>query len=111
MPRIYDPDIYTNYRRHKAPDGWGSLCPDDVQVPWAQDLLDTGVEVAGDVYNVDGEMCYRAQTHDVDKWHGHPIPWSRLPNAARRALISTGRLTDTDWRKAIRKNLGSEYRL
>lgn len=109
MPRRYDPDIYQTYRRHKAPEGWGSLCPEKMTIARAQELLDSGVDVGGHVYNVDGELAYRAQHHTAELWHGHPIPWSRLPNAARHALIAAGRLTDAQWRKAIRQNLGNEF--
>ena len=105
MPRIYDT---TGCRKHKRPDGWGSLCPDDVNQETAQELLEAAVQVDDAMYNVDGEMAYRAFEHRPGLWHGHPIPWSRLPNAARKALIARGHLDDATWRKAIRKSWGAE---
>jgi hypothetical protein len=76
----------------------------------AQRLLDTGVVVGDAAYNVEGQFAYRAQEHAPNRWHGHPIPWSRLPNDARRELVHKGRLTDKDFLAALRRNLGSEFR-
>jgi hypothetical protein len=103
---VYNPD---GYDKHKEPKGWGSLCPQGVSLTDAQALLETGVRVADEIYNVDGQTAYRAQRHDTNRWHGHPIPWSRLPVAAWRGLITAGRLTAKDFRKAIRSGLGAEF--
>lgn len=102
---IYDPD---GYRKHKQPDGWGSLCP-PLELDVARALFASGVRVENHVYNVDGEFAYRALQHRPGLWHGHPIPWSRLPSEARKLLIESGRLTQTQFRKAVRKGLGQEF--
>ena len=77
-------------------------------------LLVTSCEVDGARYNVEGEYCYRAFSHGVDAngeslWHGHPIPWSRLPTEAKIQLIEKGRLSNIVYRKAIRRSLGMEF--
>lgn len=109
--RRYD---ISDYRKHKRPEGWGSLCPDDVDLNQAQSLLDSGVECDGVIYNVDGGYCYRAFSHGIGPegstlWHGHPIPWQRLPSVARRGLEHCGRLQPGVFRKALRKGWGSEF--
>ncbi|NOY90980.1 MAG: hypothetical protein GXP55_07175 [Deltaproteobacteria bacterium] len=109
MTRIYDT---SDYKKHKRPKGWGSLCPDDT-LSRAQNLLDSGASVGDAVFNVEGELCYRAQSHaerdGATYWHGHPIPWTRLPPSAKNALVASGRLDLAVYRKAIRKSWGREF--
>lgn len=102
---IYDTD---GYRKHKRPEGWGALCPDDLTED-PQSLLDTGITVGDAIFNVSGDYALRAQEHRDGRWHGHPIPWSRLPNDARKGLIAAGRLDEQTYRKAIRKGWGKEF--
>jgi hypothetical protein len=103
--RTYNTD---GYRRHKRPEGWGSLCPDDLpELP--QQLLDTGVSIDDCVYNVSGQYALCARSHSPGRWHGHPIPWTRLPSAAKNALIGAGRLDPSKYRKALRKGWGAEF--
>ena len=100
--RVYHTD---GYRKHKRPEGWGSLCPDDLgESPQA--LLDSAVPDGDALYNVCGDYALRAQCHHAERWHGHPIPWSRLPSSAARALIDAGRLTKERYFKALRQNWG-----
>jgi hypothetical protein len=104
-PLIYDTD---DYRKHKRPGGWGSPCPADLdETP--QRLLETGVEVERSVYNVSGKYALCAETHRPGRWHGYPIPWSRLPAQAKNALIAAGRLDGATFLKAIRKGWGKEF--
>lgn len=106
MPeRIYSTD---GYLKHKRPAGWGSLCPDDLAES-PQALLDSAVADGDALYNVCGKYALRAQSHADARWHGHPIPWSRLPPEARRALIASGRLSKEFYLRAVRKNWGSEF--
>lgn len=111
MERKYEIE---NYKKHKRPKGWGSLCPEHVSIQQAQALLDSGVEVEGAIYNVDGEFCYRAFCHQKTRegttlWHGHPIAWARLPVQAKQGLVSVGRLDAVRYRKAIRRGWGQEF--
>lgn len=103
--RVYDTD---GYRKHKRPDGWGSICPEDLAED-PQELLESGVVVGNAIYNVCGDYALRAQSHGEGRWHGHPIPWTRLPTAAKNALIEAGRLTSATFRKALRKKWGTEF--
>lgn len=100
----------SNYRRHKDPGGWGSICPHITQEE-AQQLLNDSVEAGRSRYNVCGEQCFQANCDNTVEsvWHGFPIPWSELPAEAKNKLIDKGVLTNTFYRKAIRKSLGSEF--
>ena len=103
----------TNYKKHKRPGGWGSICPPMTQEQ-AQELLDKSVEAGKSRYNVSGEYCFQSNGDNTDSngeqvWHGFPIPWSRLPTEAKNKLISIGALTTAFYLKAIRKSLGSEF--
>lgn len=86
LPQVAIYDAST-YRKHKRPKGWGALCPDYVNQETAQALLDTGANVDGVIYNVSGRHIFRAFAHLPNTYHGHPIPWSRLPLAAAEQLI------------------------
>jgi hypothetical protein len=109
VTRRYDT---STYKKHKRPQAWGSPCPDDIDGTGAQLLPSTGVEVDGAIWNVDGRTCFRAFSHGADGaitlWHGHPIPWSRLPVAAKNRLIDAGRLDEATFRKAVRQRWGSD---
>jgi hypothetical protein len=94
---VYDT---TNYRKHKRPE-------DLTESP--QELLETAVSHGDAVYNVSGIYAVRAFQHRPGTWHGHPIPWSRLPSEAVGQLIASGRLKSAAYRKALRKNLGQEF--
>ena len=96
------------YQKHKWPNGWGSICPDDLAES-PQALLESGVRVGDSVFNVCGDYALQARQHIEGRWHGHPIPWSRLPAEAKNALIEAGRLTPAKYLKALRKNLGRDY--
>ncbi len=102
---IYDP---SGYQKHRRPKGWGSICPDDL-ADLPQSLLDSGAADGKEIYNVSGAYALCAQEHRPGVWHGYPIPWSRLPSAARQKLVESGRLDPATYRKAIRKSLGSEF--
>ncbi len=45
--KVYNPD---GYDKHKEPKGWGSLCPPGVSLTDAQNLLESGVRVADEIY-------------------------------------------------------------
>ena len=42
-------------------------------------------------------------------WHGFPIKWSDLPTDAKNQLIAKGRLTNKQYKKALRKPLELEF--
>lgn len=111
VARVYDT---SNYRKHKRPGGWGALCPIELDSTAAQELLQSAAEADGALWNVKAEMCFRAFRHETtssgdEHWHGHPIPWTKLPKPAVSQLVDKGLLTMKEYRKAIRQNWGREY--
>jgi hypothetical protein len=103
----------SNYRKHKRPDGWGTLRPSMTQDE-AQKLLGDSVQSGKARYNVCDEYCYKSFSHDTDEmgetlWHGFPIKWSDLPTEAKNLLIAKGRLTNKQYKKALRKPLELEF--
>jgi len=106
-----------SYGKLERPKGWGSLSPDQAlgstpegALEQAQALLVSGVEEGRSIYDVHAGYAFRAEEHLPGVWHGFPIPWSRLPIAAVRGLIAGGRMDMSTYRKAIRKNWGSDER-
>ena len=90
------------------------MCPEHVRTQQAQALLESGVEVEAAIYNVDGEVCYRAFCHQqtadgTTLWHGHPIAWARLPVQAKKELVNRGRLDPKRYRIAIKRDWGREF--
>lgn len=108
MPDIYD---VSTYRKHKRPDGWGSICPDHLDQAAAQALLNGSVLVGEARYAVDDRWALKAYQHEPGRWHGFPIPWTRLPVDAARTLMDRGLLDARTWHKALRQRWGSEYGL
>ncbi|MBT9545097.1 MAG: hypothetical protein IV090_06885 [Candidatus Sericytochromatia bacterium] len=96
----------SGYRKHKRPEGWGSLCPEDLDED-PEVLLNSGVLVGKQRYNVSGKYAFAAQNHHGSNWHGYPIAWKNLPTEAKNELISSGRLDRKTYDKALRKNWGS----
>ena len=102
----------SSYRKHKRPDGWGTLCPLMTQDE-AQQLLEDSVQAGRARYNVSGEYCFKSFSHATTNegetlWHGFPIKWSDLPTEAKNQLIAKGRLTNKQYRKAVKRPLELE---
>lgn len=106
MADIYD---VSEYRKHKRPGGWGSICPQHMDQAAAQALLNGSVKVEDARYAVDERWAFKAYQHDEGRWHGFPIPWSALPPEAARALIERGLLDKPTWLKALRQGWGAEF--
>ena len=101
-----------NYRKHRRLSGWGLICPSMTQAA-AQELLDKSVEVGKSRHNAWDEYCFQSNSDNTENngepvWHGFPIKWSDLPTEAKNKLIANGTLTNTFYRKALRKSLGLE---
>lgn len=108
MPDIYD---VSEYRKHKRPKGWGSICPEHFDQAAAQALLNGSVLVDDARYAVDEGWALKAFQHRPGHWHGFPIPWSTMPVEAVRGLIQRGLLDEQTWKKALRQGWGREYNL
>jgi hypothetical protein len=93
--------VYEGNPKHKAP--WqpgrkGSLCPPDVSLERARELLQASVLDGRKRYAVDGGRAFCAQQHDAEKnrWHGYPIAWREVPGAVVHALLQNGAATRRD---------------
>jgi hypothetical protein len=80
----------------------------------AQMLLEDSVEADRARYNVSGDYCFKSFSHATGEkgeglWHGFPIKWSDLPKEAKNQLIAKGRLTNKQYKKALRRPLDSGF--
>ena len=91
---IYEPWV----EKHKAPMGFGSLCP-EVSKDRAQELLHVAVldpkGTSNALYAIDGEWCFVARPTRVEEgvFHGYPVPGCEVPNRVLRQLEDDGRIT------------------
>lgn len=82
-----------------------TLCP-----AWshnlAQALLDESLEDLpnGSRFATRDGMAFIARHTVGDVWHGHPVPWSAVPDAIREALIADDKVT----RRQIKSLFSSE---
>lgn len=93
--------VYEGNPKHKAP--WqpgrkGSLCPKDVELARARELLQSSLPEGKQRYAVDQGRAFCAQQHDPAKnrWHGYPIPWREVPASVRRRLRESGAVNPRD---------------
>jgi len=93
---------YVGNPKHKQP--WqpgrkGSVCPPAVD--GGALLRDSVVDSwkPRSRWATDGRDAYEAKNSNVvdssgdEVWHGHPVPWSRVPPRVRKAWQSEGRLS------------------
>jgi hypothetical protein len=93
--------VYEGNPKHKAP--WqpgrkGSLCPQDISLERAQELLHASVVEGRRLYAVDKGRPFCAQQHNVAKnrWHGYPTSWKDVPAAVRHQLMEAGVVTSRE---------------
>ncbi|HXP62677.1 MAG TPA: hypothetical protein VN829_19410 [Dongiaceae bacterium] len=93
--------VYEGNPKHKAP--WqpgrkGSLCPADISLDTARQLLQSSILVGRRRYGADKGRAFCAQQHDAakDRWHGYPVGWRDVPVAVRQQLIEAAALTPRD---------------
>lgn len=77
----------------------GSLCPTDVDLERAHQLLESSELVDGSRYAVHDGRAYCAQGDDTHGWHGYPIGWKDTPETLRWKWLRAGRLRRTDIRR------------
>ncbi len=87
--------VYEGNPKHKAP--WqpgrkGSLCPADVSIERARELLQSSVEDGKMRFGADKGRAFCARIHDTAKnrWHGYPVAWKEVPLPVRTQLLKTG---------------------
>ena len=90
--------VYEGSQKHKAP--WqpgrkGSLCPADISVDRARQLLQTSILDGKKRYAADKGRAFCARQHDAAKnrWHGYPVGWKEVPSAVRQQLMEAGAVT------------------
>ena len=93
--------VYEGNPKHKAP--WqpgrkGSLCPTDVTLERARELLRSSVLQGKKRYAVDGGRAFCAHEHNPTKnrWHGFPVGWKDVPTAVRRQFLEGKQVTARD---------------
>jgi hypothetical protein len=95
--------VYEGNAKHKAP--WqagrrGSLCPREVTVEQAQQLLNASILYGKKRYAVDNQgrpFCARAHEPARGRWHGYPVGWKEVPievqkTCREKGLVSTRQL-------------------
>ena len=90
--------VYEGNPKHKAPwqpDCKGSLCPQDISLERAQELLHASVVEGRRRYAVDKGRAFFAQQYNIAKnrWHGYPTSWKDVPAAVRHQLMEAGVVT------------------
>lgn len=93
--------VYEGNPKHKAPrqpGRKGSLCPADVSVARARELLQKSVLEGKKRYAADQGRAFCAQQHDgaKNRWHGFPVGWRDVPASVRQQLLTSGALTPRD---------------
>ncbi|MGO8677670.1 MAG: hypothetical protein ACLQVX_17570 [Limisphaerales bacterium] len=93
--------VYEGNPKHKAP--WqpgrkGSLCPPDINIESARQLLQSSILQDRRRYAVDKGRAFCAQQHDAGKnrWHGYPIGWRDVPPAVRKQFMAAAAVTARD---------------
>ena len=90
---------YERNDKHKQP--WqrgrrGSLCPADMDLATAQNLLQDSEAVDGKRYAVHEGRAYCAQEHGADVWHGYPVGWVEAPGSLLRRWLEQRRMRRRD---------------
>ncbi|MGO9201260.1 MAG: hypothetical protein ACLQM8_12095 [Limisphaerales bacterium] len=88
--------VYEGNAKHKAP--WqagrrGSLCPREITVEQAQQLLNASIPHGTKRYAVDGQgrpFCGQAHEPAKGRWHGYPVGWREVPIEVQKAFQEKG---------------------
>ncbi len=96
--------VYEGNPKHKEP--WqpgrkGSLCPTDVTLERATELLHLSVAKGNARYAADNGRPFCARQHNSGKnrWHGYPVVWKEVPAEVRQELIQKGMVAARDIKK------------
>lgn len=83
MPPVYESN--PKHREPRQPGRKGALCPRDIGLARAQEMLDESVEEGRRRYAIDNGRPFCARQHDAlrNRWHGYPISWSEVPGSVR----------------------------
>jgi len=80
---------YQHNRKHKEP--WqpgrrGSLCPPDIGLPQAQQLLKDSLSDGQHRYAVSNGRPFKGQDDGTGVWHGYPVGWVEVPESVRKSF-------------------------
>lgn len=92
---------YQGNPKHKEP--WqpgrrGSLCPRDVDLTLAQQLLDGSIHVGAARFAAWQGQAFCAREHQPDTWHGYPVQWHEVPPPVRNQWVCCGLVSRSDIR-------------
>jgi len=90
---------YEGNPKHKHP--WqpgrrGSLCPKEIDVERAQELLAASVEIGAVRFATQGGRAFCAREHRAGAWHGYPVGWREVPPKIRGEWLSAGLIARRD---------------
>ncbi len=98
---------YESSRKHKEP--WqsgrrGSLCPKDICLDRAKQMLKDSIAHGRQRYAVDSGRPFAGQDNGSGVWHGYPVGWSEVPETVRNDFQKTGLVKRHDinrnWKRA-----------
>ncbi len=94
--------IYQGNRKHKEP--WqpgrrGTLCPPDIDLARAQQLLERSVEHGSARYAADDGRGFCARDDHAGHWHGYPVGWQQVPHQVVKELLARNAMTARDVKK------------
>lgn len=97
--------LYEGNEKHKYP--WqagrrGSLCPTEVTVEMAQEILFERSVADGDKQRFGADSsgrAYCARSHREGRWHGYPVGWKEVPVKFQKALHYLGLVTTRELKK------------
>lgn len=103
--RLYQPSP-----KHKAPRGWGSVCPPEIDERTAQELLNAAVTAKVDdgtervLYNVRDGRMYAGRSHRAGLYHGYPVKGTEVPPSVLKALRDNGRIDATTYKRLLKES-------
>lgn len=93
---------YEGNPKHKEP--WqpgrrGSLCPREIDMSAAQELLEGSVAVGAARYSAWQGRAFCAREHRTGLWHGYPVAWHEVPPSVREEWVRSGIVVKSQIRK------------
>lgn len=96
--------MYEGNPKHKKP--WqpgrkGSLCPPDISLEHARNLLQLSILKGSKRYAVDKgrALCALQNDRRRDRWHGYPVGWVEVPAGVRQEFRKKGLVSNRELRE------------
>ena len=92
--------VYTPNPKHKTP--WqpgrkGSLCPKDITLKRAQEMLNESFSHKKQRYSVDSGRVFIGKQDNQGGWHGYPAGWVEVPESVRQHFENAGIVRKRDF--------------